>query len=499
MIIRDRVAQTTTSSGTGDIVLAGQLDGFLSFVGADIPTDVPFPVLVKDGDAFEIFESKLIEAGAKLFRGDLIRSSTGARVALTDGTTKRVYLVAPAEAYGGMSGRSNYAATGGDAPDFTAVFPVPIRKFAAGTRVRVRFHAAGEGADSFAPDGIDPKPIKTGWPLRATVAGEIAEDAEVDLVASEAADCWIAIGLPPRGPKVIADDEYAVVAGDAGGFLVFTSATAVAITLPEATGDFAEPFAIDYIVAGAGAVTFTPATSTISWPGGDAAASLTAVKGQGGRLFTDGENYRSTQAGLSAWSLPVINKTADYTVLAGDLGQEINFTTAGVTLTLLDPATCADATLTIRNSAASGDVTLGSYNVDGIASRKVRPGRCNVLRSDGTAWRTVAGAYYFETSGQTVTFGGNLTVAHGLGARPDQVMVLLVCATAENNYAVGDSIIYWTSANNVAAQGIHARIDDTNIVLNQASAMAVLDKSTHSYAGITPAKWRWAIVASVNK
>ena len=353
MIIRDRVAQRTTSNGTGNIVLGGQLDGFLSFVGADIPTDVPFPVLMKGaGEAFEIFESTLIDAGGTLTRGDLIRSNTGSRIDFGPGE-KRVYLVAPAEAFGGMGGRSNYAVTGGAAPHFTAVFPVPVRKHAAGTRVRVRFHAVGAGADDFAPDGIDPKPIKTGWPLRATAAGDIALGAEVDLVASVAADCWIALNLPKAAPKEVPGNTYNVVAEDAGHMLVFTHASGCAVALPQATGQFAAAFGFSYLAAGGGAVTFTAATSTINL-----AASLAAGAGAFGEVLADaGGNYRATVAGGNS-GVPSITGAARDLLGTWATNSRIGYTAAELVL--------KDAAGAARLAVLAAAVDLGQAGISGL-------------------------------------------------------------------------------------------------------------------------------------
>jgi len=87
---------------------------------------------------------------------------------------------------------------------------------------------------------------------------------------------------------------YAIVTGDRAKLITISNAAAVAVTLPQAGANFPAGWYCDVQNRGAGAVTITPATSTI-----DGVASLVLTQGQGCRIFSDGVNY-FTQRGLAA-------------------------------------------------------------------------------------------------------------------------------------------------------------------------------------------------------
>lgn len=81
--------------------------------------------------------------------------------------------------------------------------------------------------------------------------------------------------------------SYTVVAGDACKLVTFSNGSAIAVTLPQATGSFAAGFAFDVQNKGVGSVTITPTTSTIN--GG---ATLVIATNQGCSIVSDGTNYQ---------------------------------------------------------------------------------------------------------------------------------------------------------------------------------------------------------------
>lgn len=315
MIFKDRVAQATNASGLGDLTLDATLDGFKTFQGSGIPVGVTtavFPVLVKDGLAWEIFEAYLVSGSpVSLHRGTLINSSTGSRINLSNATNKPVYLLPPAETFGPSGGRARIALTTGTAPDYVAAFPTPVLELKDGVEVTIIFHAVNPASPAtFTPDGLTTKHLKFGRPVRELAPNRIPQFLIGKAVFRESDDCWVITSALPAGvTKTISGTTYGILEEDHQLRLIFTSATAVAVTVPQATGQFAAPFEFPYFVAGAGTVTFTPTTSTISSPAADSAASLAAVKGQGGTWYTDGANYRSTQAVVNAKMPPSVRQT----------------------------------------------------------------------------------------------------------------------------------------------------------------------------------------------
>jgi hypothetical protein len=201
-----------------------------------------------------------------------------------------------------------------------------------------------------------------------------------------------------------------------------------------------------------------------------------------------------TWFGQSAgFALPVAAKGTSHAMLASDIGSEINFTTGGIVLSLLPATTIGNGgTLAVRNSAASGDVTIdpdGADTLDGLTSRLLRPGDAVILRCDGAEWRTVSGAYSFESAEQTLALSTVLTAAHGLGVRPNYVRAVFRCKAADLNWAVGDEVDFnavdWTYGASLAA-------DATNAVatLNQTYTPHIGNKTTAVGAAITYANWK---------
>jgi len=85
-----------------------------------------------------------------------------------------------------------------------------------------------------------------------------------------------------------AGTTYTFVAGDGGKFVTFSNASAVGVVLPQATGSFGSGWYVRVRNLGTGAVTITPATSTI-----DGSANVVLQTGQGLLIASDGTNYQT--------------------------------------------------------------------------------------------------------------------------------------------------------------------------------------------------------------
>lgn len=115
-------------------------------------------------------------------------------------------------------------------------------------------------------------------------------------------------------------------------------------------------------------------------------------------------------------------------------------------------------------------------------------------------WRTVA-SVAFASGERSITSGGALTIAHGLGEIPRNVWGRLVCKTAEHGYAVDDEVYVSThGAVGGTDQGISIVPDATNLNVRFGSAgspLVVMNKTTGAGSGITPANWRLKLWAQV--
>ena len=101
----------------------------------------------------------------------------------------------------------------------------------------------------------------------------------------------------------------------------------------------------------------------------------------------------------------------------------------------------------------------------------------------------------FESSQQTITAAGALTIAHGLSAAPKLYMAVLKCTTAEHGYSIGDEVAINPSSHDSTSgtnRGLSIVPDATNLNIrfgSNSAAINVLNKTTGAIVGITPASW----------
>lgn len=123
-----------------------------------------------------------------------------------------------------------------------------------------------------------------------------------------------------------------------------------------------------------------------------------------------------------------------------------------------------------------------------------------VMNSGATApqWATLPFTRAFESSQQTMTNGGALTLAHGLGVSPKLYMAVMQCIVASSNYAVGDEVLINPGVHTEAAAngGISIVPDATNIVIRiGSSGFRINDKSTGGIVGVSFSNWRLVVRA----
>lgn len=100
---------------------------------------------------------------------------------------------------------------------------------------------------------------------------------------------------------------------------------------------------------------------------------------------------------------------------------------------------------------------------------------------------------YYESSQQTITAAGALTLAHGLGRKPILVKIVLQCTTAEYNYSIGDEVTEFIPGWGSASRGITVTPDATNLNVrfgSTATPFAIFDKTTGAASVCTNASWK---------
>jgi hypothetical protein len=104
---------------------------------------------------------------------------------------------------------------------------------------------------------------------------------------------WTRVVGKEAGVNAQVGTSYTFVASDLSKLVTLTNASAVAVTLPQATaasGSFAPGWFVDVVNRGAGTVTITPTTSTINGGASIALAINNSVK-----IVSDGTNYFALQ------------------------------------------------------------------------------------------------------------------------------------------------------------------------------------------------------------
>jgi len=88
---------------------------------------------------------------------------------------------------------------------------------------------------------------------------------------------------------------YTVLGSDLGKLVTLTNGSAIAVTLPQATGVFAAGFFFYASARGAGTVTITPTTSTIN-----GSATLTLAQNAWAMIWSDGTNWQAISVPIAS-------------------------------------------------------------------------------------------------------------------------------------------------------------------------------------------------------
>jgi hypothetical protein len=209
----------------------------------------------------------------------------------------------------------------------------------------------------------------------------------------------------------------------------------------------------------------------------------------------------SEVAALAVSGTPYLALSAAHTISAGNRNAILDFTTAGVTCNMDTAASLSSGfTVVIANTAASGDVTLepnAAETLDGLANRLLRPGDRVKITSTGTAWKTLSGVYSFDSGAQSISTGGAITLAHGLGVAPDlDFQVSLTNITNEANWTTG--MVCPVPINGYQNAGSNCwtfQPDATNLNLRFGStAASIYNRTTGTATNITPANWSWRVI-----
>jgi hypothetical protein len=228
----------------------------------------------------------------------------------------------------------------------------------------------------------------------------------------------------PIGGVLLKTASYAAAAGDFGKLISFSSASAVALTLPAPPP--AANWFIDVEDVGAGALTVDPNGLTLD----GASPSLVISQNQGVRIFTDGTNYFTERGiGGGSGSIGGVNLQAtSYAILTADAGKLISFNSSSPITATLPASPPASPWFVAIENIGTGTLTVArnGNTIDSAASNLTLTQNQGVfIFSNGSAYYTQRGlsgvgtvtsvgltmpAAEFSVSGSPVTSTGTLAV-----------------------------------------------------------------------------------------
>jgi hypothetical protein len=126
--------------------------------------------------------------------------------------------------------------------------------------------------------------------------------------------------------------------------------------------------------------------------------------------------------------------------------------------------------------------------------------------SSWSAWTAGSGPFSQEyvSAQQTITPGGTITLAHGLGVVPKLILCQVVCVVANSGYAVGDVVdnipIQYFAVNATSAmRGVSVQKDATSIIAQYGSyggpTIVGMVKGTGATGAFTDTSWRLVVRA----
>lgn len=96
-VVKDRVKETTTTTGTGAVTLAGAATGFQSFSAIGNGNTTYYCIAAQTGTAWEVGVGTYTASGTTLSRDSVISSSNGGALVNFTSGTKDVFVTYPAE------------------------------------------------------------------------------------------------------------------------------------------------------------------------------------------------------------------------------------------------------------------------------------------------------------------------------------------------------------------------------------------------------------------
>lgn len=451
----------TLTAGNGETISDTQLvAGALVVFKADANTTGAVDIKLGAGTAKNVFKDATQELAAGDIRSDQMC------VAEYDGTQ---WQLVSNLGNGAWDRFAETAGTNGLA--YTATFAPTVSALTNGTRVVVKWNITNTGEVTFAPDGRDPKAVRKGADA-ALVAGDIVDNQISELLydtsANGGAGAWLITGPTTATTRTTVPVRQCVLScsvastglpnyatGVGGTAISFQNCDTTPLVIAFAAG-YDSSGAVDYVA------TVNTNTSNV-WTG----------------LSTDGTYYlwvdRNTTTGALTYG-----KTA--TLLRPSYVNGGSAATIDTQHTFL----INSMTMWVGNGTTASQVQRVFLGEVVVAANKVSSITLYMPR----------GQFQSGTDDAMGAINANTTYTqtHQLGVTPRQIRWVIVCGTADLNYAVGDelpvtSMLSTTAYLNVVSEGANATSAYLVTSFAVSANAGLLDKTGYSVANITAARW----------
>lgn len=207
--------------------------------------------------------------------------------------------------------------------------------------------------------------------------------------------------------------------------------------------------------------------------------------------YTLQEGISEYDAGTTYYTNSIVKQAGTYRLYGSVTNDNIgNALTNGANWSLLQDL-----------SSANQQATETSLGVAEIATQAETDAGTNDL-TIVTPLKLATSNVPYNSPNQTITSGGTLTLAHGLGVAPSNVYLDLVCVTAQFGYNIGDvvkNVSYGNSTSGIDDKGYTFIANSSNVIVeigHYVKVFTIIRRDTNASGALTNSSWRIVVRAS---